>query len=64
MPAEIDQVQRRLVQLELAARQLAEEGVGRINLGLLDTETTPGLARFKLGAGATPLKTGGTWIGW
>ena len=50
--------------LSVAAQQLAEGGVERINLGLLDTETTPGLARFKLGAGATPLKTGGTWIGW
>lgn len=50
--------------LSVAARQLAEEGVERINLGLLDTETAPGLARFKLGAGAMPVRTGGTWIGW
>lgn len=50
--------------LARAARELADKGVTRLNLGLLDTETAPGLARFKLGAGARPQKTGGTWVRW
>lgn len=35
-----------------------------LDLGLLDTETTPGLARFKLGAGARPRVLGGTQVAW
>lgn len=49
--------------LALAADHFADQGVRRINLGLIDTENTPGLARFKLGAGASPKQTGGTWFG-
>ena len=52
-----------LILAEGAAR-LARQGVRRLNLGLIDTETAPGLARFKLGAGARPIRTGGTWLGW
>ncbi|MEM8732044.1 MAG: GNAT family N-acetyltransferase [Pseudomonadota bacterium] len=33
-----------------------------IDLGTLDTETTPGLARFKLGAGAHPVTLGATYM--
>ena len=47
-----------------AGKKLATKGVTRLNLGLIDTETAPGLARFKLGSGARPVKTGGTWLGW
>lgn len=47
-----------------AAERFACEGVSTMNLGLLDTETAPGLARFKLGSGAQPVQTGGTWLGW
>ena len=47
-----------------AARRLSDRGVTRLNLGLLDTEGAPGLARFKLGSGAEPVRTGGTWLGW
>ncbi|RYH03468.1 GNAT family N-acetyltransferase [Salipiger sp. IMCC34102] len=42
-------------------------GVTQIELGMLDTAATPGLARFKLGSGARPQTLGGTWIrmpGW
>ncbi len=46
-----------------AARQLSDEGVTVLDLGLVDTETAPGLARFKLGTGAVPVRTGGTWVG-
>ena len=35
-----------------AAKYLARKGFQQIDLGTLDTETTPGLARFKLGSGA------------
>jgi hypothetical protein len=47
-----------------AAEHFATKGVSCMNLGLLDTETAPGLARFKLGSGAQPVETGGTWLGW
>ena len=47
-----------------AAERFGEMGVEIVDLGLLDTETAPGLARFKLGTGAQPLRMGGTWIGW
>ncbi len=50
--------------LDHAAKQFASEGATLMNLGLLDTETAPGLARFKLGSGARPVQTGGTWFGW
>lgn len=45
-----------------ASNWLAERGFGSIDLGTLDTETSPGLARFKLGAGATPVAIGSTWL--
>lgn len=45
-----------------AAEKFANEGASFMNLGLLDTENAPGLARFKLGVGAQPIETGGTWI--
>ena len=45
-----------------AAAHLADTGAAVLDLGLVDTETAPGLARFKLGTGARSLSTGGTWI--
>lgn len=42
---------------------LGSDGVRRLDLGTLDTETAPGLARFKLGTGAVPHRLGGTWLG-
>jgi len=36
--------------------------VMRLDLGVIDTETSPGLARFKLGTGAQARKLGGTWL--
>ena len=47
-----------------ACQKLAKAGVQTLDLGLIDTETAPGLARFKLGTGAEPVRTGGTWLGW
>lgn len=47
-----------------AACWLAEQGHLRLDLGLIDTQRAPGLARFKLGAGATPRRLGGTWGWW
>ena len=44
-----------------AAEWLAERGVSRFELGPIDTEHAPGLARFKLGTGARALRLGGTW---
>ena len=41
---------------------LAEAGVTAIDLGVIDTENNPGLARFKLGSGAKPVVLGGSWI--
>jgi hypothetical protein len=38
-----------------------------LDLGTLDTQNAPGLARFKLGSGATAQLLGGTWArlpGW
>ena len=49
--------------LATAATRLAETGVTRLDLGTIDTENAPGLARFKLGSGAKPARTGGTWLG-
>jgi hypothetical protein len=50
-----------------AARRLAAMGVAQLDLGTLDTQNAPGLARFKLGSGATAQLLGGTWArlpGW
>lgn len=46
------------------ANWLASEGHERLDLGLINTEDAPGLARFKLGAGAHARPLGGTWIWW
>ncbi|WP_417523104.1 GNAT family N-acetyltransferase [Marinovum sp.] len=41
---------------------LASRGVTRLDLGMVDTVTAPGLARFKLGSGAQCRALGGTWL--
>ncbi|SFA77910.1 Acetyltransferase (GNAT) domain-containing protein [Poseidonocella pacifica] len=45
-----------------AATFFAQRGVERIDLGTVDTESSPGLARFKLGTGAKLRPLGGTWL--
>lgn len=40
----------------------AQEGVVRLDLGTVDTENAPGLARFKIGTGAQVRPLGGTWL--
>lgn len=47
-----------------AASWLAAKGVTRLDLGLVNTEDAPGLARFKLGTGARLHRLGGTWGYW
>lgn len=47
----------------------AARGIASIDLGRVDTDTAPGLARFKLGSGAVLQRLGGTWgrlpgLGW
>lgn len=44
-----------------AAGWLAETGTTRFDLGTIDTEGAPGLARFKLGTGAVARPLGGSW---
>ena len=46
------------------ARQVAGKGVTKLELGQVDTEKAAGLARFKLGTGATLRPLGGSWIWW
>lgn len=41
---------------------LRERGVRWLDLDILDTERTPGLARFKLGAGGRPVQLGNSWL--
>jgi hypothetical protein len=41
---------------------LKERGVRRVDLGTVDTDQSPGLARFKLGAGGVPLTLAGTYL--
>ncbi|MWD26986.1 GNAT family N-acetyltransferase [Aquicoccus sp. SCR17] len=41
---------------------LAEQGHSQLDLGALNAQDAPGLARFKLGTGATCRPLGGTWI--
>lgn len=41
---------------------LEEDGTRAIDLGTIDTEASPGLARFKLGIGAQVKQLGGTWL--
>lgn len=45
-----------------AAQWLARHGVSQLDLGLIDTVNAPGLARFKIGTGATIKTLGGTWL--
>jgi len=45
-----------------AGEWLARQGCAWCDLGTLDTVDTPGLARFKLGSGAAPVRLGGTWM--
>ncbi|CUI02114.1 GNAT family N-acetyltransferase [Leisingera aquaemixtae] len=47
-----------------AASWLASKGICRLDLGLINTEDAPGLARFKLGTGARLHRLGGTWGLW
>lgn len=48
--------------LHAAMAWLADQGHVRLDLGTVDTQTNPGLARFKIGAGARLRATGGTWL--
>lgn len=50
------------VLLMQAAKRFAQEGIKQIELGLIDPDKTPGLARFKLGSGAKIHTLGGTWV--
>ncbi len=45
-----------------AADRFADLGFRRMDLGLVDTDTAPGLARFKIGTGAKVRPLGGTWL--
>jgi hypothetical protein len=45
-----------------AANLFAERGFTRLDIGAVDTETAPGLARFKIGCGAVIRPLGGTWL--
>jgi hypothetical protein len=47
----------------MAADDLAARGHVRLDLGTVDTEAAPGLARFKLAVGATVHPLGGSWLG-
>jgi len=41
---------------------LKEQGVRKVDLGTIDTDKSPGLARFKLGAGGQPVTLAGTYL--
>ncbi|GAA0285920.1 GNAT family N-acetyltransferase [Rhodovulum strictum] len=41
---------------------LKARGIAALELGLLDTETAPDLARFKLGTGAAAVPLGASWL--
>ncbi|MFW8636162.1 GNAT family N-acetyltransferase [Cribrihabitans pelagius] len=43
---------------------LAARGCRQLDLGVINTEDAPGLARFKLGTGARAHRLGGTWAFW
>ena len=45
-----------------AAGWFAGRGARRMDLGALDTVNAPGLARFKLGSGATASQLAGSWL--
>lgn len=48
--------------LMTTAGHFADQGVRRMDLGNVDTEAAPGLARFKIGSGAVVRALGGTWM--
>lgn len=48
--------------LDRASAFLAKRAILRLDLGAVDTVTAPGLARFKIGTGATIRPLGGTWL--
>lgn len=48
--------------LMTAADKFAARGFRRLDLGTVDTEQAPGLARFKIGCGAKVRPLGGTWL--
>jgi hypothetical protein len=50
------------VMLAQAAEALVGEGIGWLDLGVVDTEAAPGLARFKLGSGAVLRRLGATCL--
>lgn len=45
-----------------AAERFAQRGYYRMDLGAVDTDRVPGLARFKIGTGAQVRPLGGTWL--
>ncbi|MGX9357135.1 GNAT family N-acetyltransferase [Roseobacteraceae bacterium S113] len=45
-----------------AIARLQARGVERLDLGAIETDRAPGLARFKLGTGAQLRALGGTWL--
>lgn len=45
-----------------AVEHLKAEGIERIDLGTVNTEDAPGLARFKIGTGATVRPLGATYL--
>ena len=45
-----------------AATHFASAGFIRLDLGIVETDTAPGLARFKIGSGARVRPLGGTWL--
>lgn len=55
-------VQASRVLLDHAADTLTKLGHTTFDLGTLDTDNAPGLARFKLGTGARLRPLGGTWL--
>ena len=48
--------------LNQAIARFAHQGFTRLDLGIVDTENAPGLARFKIGSGAKVRTLGGTWL--
>lgn len=50
------------VVLMRAAEHLHKTGTGLFDLGPVETDHAPGLARFKLGTGADLRRLGGTWL--
>lgn len=45
-----------------AVERLRQRGINRIDLGGIETDRAPGLARFKLGTGAAAKTLGGSWL--